>query len=74
MPKKKDPTAEDTADVRDELTEPNPVPELKDDVVTLKLKQNAYWAGVWRPQGWTQDFPRAEALELLRTTGLFEVK
>lgn len=66
-----DTTAQDTSDVKTELTAPNVVPNLADEIITLQFKQNAYWLGTLRMQGEKMDLPRAEAQELLRTSDLF---
>ena len=74
MAKKAVTNVEDSGtDVREELTTPNEVPVLADDVTTLEFKQNAYWLGTLRMAGEKLDFTRDQAQELLRTTGLFIV-
>jgi len=71
MPKKTDDQEEAGAGVREELLAPKEVSVPEGEVVTLRLKQQAYWKGEFCKEGTPFTYPRAEAEQILKTTELF---
>ncbi len=68
MPRKTTITGEDnTADEIETTVDPQPI----EQIITLKLKQRAYWRGELCEAGTPFDYPKAQANEILTNTELF---
>ena len=71
MPRKSDTDGQDQSTEETE-TAATPV-EQGDHIVTLKLRQRAYWRDGLHEAGELFDYPKADADHLLTTTELFDV-
>jgi hypothetical protein len=72
MSRKSD-TAGKSEDVSETSTPPEPrVEQPVEQIITLKLRQRAYWRGELCEAGTLFDYPKVIASEILTTTELFD--